>query len=71
MLPEGQAEVSSPRSRNARRSSAFPFFPLDLPPIPVTLLPPQGLSLECGPGFPGIVAISSISTVTKQPNGSN
>lgn len=45
MLPEGQAEVSSPRSRNARRSSAFPFFPLDLPPIPVTLLPPQGLSL--------------------------
>jgi hypothetical protein len=45
MLPEGQAEVSSPRSRNARRSSAFPFFPLDLPPIPATLLPPQGLSL--------------------------
>lgn len=28
MQPEGQAEVLSPRSRNARRSLAFPFFPL-------------------------------------------
>ena len=46
MRPEGQAGVSSLRSRNARRSFAFLFSPLDLPPIPVTLSPPQGLRFK-------------------------